>query len=167
LRQVGGFYRFLHQQNWPPRYTWNIVDNIVKQHNTLQYNSFFSVVKVLDSSLNRGQLMGRWLYFYQYFEHIDVDFTERYCKYQWTVTGTGNYVSVTSNTLWRYRKKTNYVSFKDLGHAVTLVIMSVSTFKTVVILYFLNLLQINKCFNSFSIIPYMCYSRKKYQCSLL
>jgi hypothetical protein len=24
--------------------------------------------------------MGRWLDFYQYFEHITVDFTERYCK---------------------------------------------------------------------------------------
>jgi hypothetical protein len=49
LRHVGGFHRFLpliklvtcyrsgflHQQNWPPRYKWNIVENGVKHPNPL------------------------------------------------------------------------------------------------------------------------------------
>jgi len=36
LRQVGGFLRytgFLHQQIWPPRYNWNIVESDTKHHN--------------------------------------------------------------------------------------------------------------------------------------
>ena len=36
LQQVAFFLRvlrFLHQLNWPPRYSWNIVDSGVKHHN--------------------------------------------------------------------------------------------------------------------------------------
>ena len=35
LRQVGGFFpssSYLHQQNWPPRYNWNIVESGDKHH---------------------------------------------------------------------------------------------------------------------------------------
>ena len=32
LRQVGCFHRGLHQYNWPPRYSWNIVERDVKHH---------------------------------------------------------------------------------------------------------------------------------------
>jgi len=36
LRQVSGFLwvlRFLHQWNWPPRYSWNIVESGATHHN--------------------------------------------------------------------------------------------------------------------------------------
>jgi len=31
------FFGFLHQQNWPPRYNWSIVESGVKQHQTNIY----------------------------------------------------------------------------------------------------------------------------------
>ena len=34
LWQVGGF---LHQENWPPRYSWNIVEGGVKHHNLTRF----------------------------------------------------------------------------------------------------------------------------------
>ena len=37
LWQVGGFLRVLgfpHQYNWPPQYNWNIVESVVKNHQT-------------------------------------------------------------------------------------------------------------------------------------
>jgi hypothetical protein len=40
LRQVGGF---LHQQNWPPRYSWNIVESGVKHHNPLSPYSWMQM----------------------------------------------------------------------------------------------------------------------------
>ena len=39
IKFVGGFLQyscFLHQQNWPPRYNWNIVENGVNHHRTNQ-----------------------------------------------------------------------------------------------------------------------------------
>ena len=36
---------FLHQQNWLPRYNWNIVESGIKRHNTLNSKSVYSVEK--------------------------------------------------------------------------------------------------------------------------
>ena len=30
---VFGYSSFIHQQNWPPRYNWDIVESGVKHHN--------------------------------------------------------------------------------------------------------------------------------------
>jgi len=42
LRQVGGFFSgssgFLHQQHWPPRYNWNIVESGILHHQTNKQN---------------------------------------------------------------------------------------------------------------------------------
>jgi hypothetical protein len=47
LRQVGGFLlvvRFPLPLNWPPRYTWNIVESGVKHHNPNPYPIFYNDV---------------------------------------------------------------------------------------------------------------------------
>jgi hypothetical protein len=43
LQHVGGFLRvlrFLNQQNWQPRYNWNIAKSDVKHHNHNPYSSW-------------------------------------------------------------------------------------------------------------------------------
>ena len=34
LMVFSGYSGFLHQQNWPPRYSWNVVLSCVKHHNS-------------------------------------------------------------------------------------------------------------------------------------
>jgi len=43
LRQVGGF---LQQENWPPRYNWNIVESGVKHKNSNPIYLFIGLNKI-------------------------------------------------------------------------------------------------------------------------
>jgi hypothetical protein len=87
------------------------------------------------------------LYIYRWFWHFSFDFTEWFCQYQltdsdinWKIS-----VSVTSNTLWLIKtmmlvlKVSTYVNTSitapPIGLTVMQVIMSVSTFKTDIILF--------------------------------
>ena len=48
LRQVGDFLRvlrFLHQENWPPWYNWNIIESGVK-HNTNQTKPHLYLINI-------------------------------------------------------------------------------------------------------------------------
>ena len=57
LRRVGGFRRvlqFLHQQIWPPRYNWNIIESGVKHHNPNHV-----ITTVVESTYNRYDIIFR------------------------------------------------------------------------------------------------------------
>jgi hypothetical protein len=75
---LSGYSGFLHQQNWPSRYSWNIVESGVKHHNPNPYqNKAYNLIRAyfffswplyfLSSSIYDFWLS---LWYLQYFLHI-------------------------------------------------------------------------------------------------
>ena len=84
LRQVGGFFgysSFLHQWNWPPRYTWNIFASGIKHHNpnpVLATTLCHSLLVICNRSVVFSGFLHQWNWPPRYYWNIVESGTKHY-----------------------------------------------------------------------------------------